>query len=97
MNKVKYWIASILSVSLAVTGIVTPMSADDTGKVVSFRKTELDVDPRQYVTVAEKEEEEISDDQIVRVSIVLDGESTLDAGYEPDTAAIAPAAIAYRK
>lgn len=96
-NSFKRWIAAVLAASVAITNVAIPVSANEAGQTLDFWKTDIKADPRLNPERPVVEEEEpIPDDQIVRVSIVLEEESTIDAGYEISTLAIDPLAIAYR-
>ena len=95
----KRLIAGFLAASVAATNIIAmPASASEAdGKSVDFWPTVINADPRPELERPGEEEPEIPDNQIVRVSIVLEKESTIDAGYEISTLAVDPQAIAYRE
>ena len=95
-NSFKRWLAGILAVSMAVTSAAIPVGADEAGKSLNFWKTDINANPRPDYDRPAVEELNIPDDQVVRVSIVLEDESTIDAGYDIDTLAVDPDAIAYR-
>ena len=96
-NSFKRWIAGVLAASVAITNVAIPVSASEADRSVDFWKTDLNVDLKLDLERPETPEEvTIPDDQVVRVSIVLEEESTIDAGYEISTIAIDPVAIAYR-
>ena len=95
-NSLRRWLSGILAVSMVVTSAAVPVGADEAAKSLDFWKTNINANPRLDLDLPEIEKETIPDDQIVRVSIVLDEESTIDAGYEIDTIAVDSEAIAYR-
>ena len=96
-NSLKRTIAAVVAASIAIANVAIPVSANEAGRSVDFWKTDLNVDLRPDLERPEAPEEPtIPDDQVVRVSIVLDEESTIDAGYEISTLSVDPLAIAYR-
>ena len=95
-NSFKRLIAGFLAASVAAANIAFPVGADEAGKVLDLWKTDIKADPRLDLERPMIEEETIPDDQIVRVSILLEDDSTIDAGYEIDTIATDADAIAYR-
>lgn len=93
----------VLSLVLAlvmVLGLVLPASAANTSEKVEFVEIDNDVvDPDLSKRVVEGKDAEpaYSSSDIVRVSIVLEGASTIDAGYSTNGIADNAGAMAYRE
>ncbi len=98
-------LATVLPASAAGITADTASVSDDSATTESLEFEEVDADSvsakLNEVTVDEEDAEEstttYADSDVVRVSIVLEGDSTIAAGYETTTIAEDPAAIAYRE
>lgn len=93
----------VLSLVLAlvmVFSIVLPASAANTTEAVEFVEIDNDTvkpDLSDRVVESEADEPQYSSSDIVRVSIVLEGASTIDAGYSTSGIADNAQAMAYRE
>lgn len=98
MKTIKKMLSLVLVLAL-VLGIALPVSATDT-EAVSFTKIGNDAvntDLSDRAAKSEEEAPEYSSSDIVRVSIVLEGNSTIEAGYSTSGIAENAGAMAYRE
>lgn len=96
----KRFLAGILAFSVAVSSVTFVMSAEESGYTqLKFREVSNDavsaaLPGREPVSTSV--EAPYADDESVRVSIVLDGQSTIESGYEVQDIAQNAAAMSYR-
>ncbi len=92
-NILSLLLAFAMIVSLGATGIAepetTPAEEGSTVTELPFEKVDNDIISERLPSAYEPYEEAeppYADDELVRVSIVLDGQSAIDAGYAPQSA-----------
>ncbi|MCM1054866.1 MAG: S8 family serine peptidase [Bacteroides sp.] len=97
----KRLLACALAAAVTVNGFVIPTLADDGSSKSSFTKVSNDSVSAQFPgrekVAADEETSPYLDSDIVRVSIVLEDKSTIEAGYDVDTIADDAAAVNYRE
>lgn len=91
-------IAVVLAVTVGWGGVQLPVSALDYegSRSLSFVKSDIVPNPRPSQESNRQKTKVYADWENVRVSIVLEDKSTIEAGYDIDTIAVDPIAIAYR-
>ena len=96
-NSFRRAVAAFLAVSM-FTGLQLPAIAVDFNgsRSLSFRESSLRPNPRPSANADQQDFEAPADNEVVRVSIVLEKDSTMDAGYDISTIADDPDAISYR-
>lgn len=92
-------LALVLTVAM-LAGYAVPVGATETSNVSNLKFTEVDSDihvDKLSPSQAEEEEPLYADDEVVRVSIVLESESTIKAGYATAGIANNKTAMTYRE
>ena len=101
-KSIKRWTAGLLAFAVAVNGTVfPPAAAAGLGGKTALRVSESGFSPNPRPADAlYKEQDDVQlpdDDEIVRVSILLEDDSAMDAGYDISTIAVDEDAAAYRE